>query len=535
MLRGLMFWCLKCDFCDQEFHTATTDCSNGTLCLKHRKMLKLRDTINYLAISWVFTVLLALIVSRKSSAPSICLRSRPVQPTRCYIIRFNDAGEDFSPAFFLNRSRCEAHVLQLPRTIPQSDFHRTSWQNFCSGINYSLLEITQSLESVAHLKGNDIIFFDEGNFSASMLFDLFTTSRNLAAFSCAVAVSEVEQQLFTGRYTDRWHDCLKVSLVASRWFELKRFADIDATYFFQNALSRMRSGVVFARYMQSQTCLSCDVLQVDQYVVDHVNKQGRHGALRSENIHVIMCVFDRGNLFKRAVFSNVLNQSYAGRVYLHVCDNGNNSKNWLHLPELHVSTKKVIKFYKLPINIHGFARFIIMKKVLQTTYVPYFIMIDDDVIFGREDVLATIHAQRRPETYASWWGRNFIEGKPYSVSSIEAWHLVRGLKPDVTSFHYGGTGLSIIDSQIIKYYDMFLARIPREYRYIEDIWLSYVVNTIGWRVQRLFLKDVRLLDYKKGYGSNSDTSLVEATAQWKKLAATKDVMLNELRQCGWRV
>ena len=71
---------------------------------------------------------------------------------------------------------------------------------------------------------------------------------------------------------------------------------------------------------------------------------------------------------------------------------------------------------------------------------------------------------------------------------------------------------------------------------MEDLWLSYVVHQIGWRVRRIVMPGVNFMEDKnKDKNEAASTGLVQATALWRQLKPTKLEMLEKLRLCGWNV
>jgi len=71
---------------------------------------------------------------------------------------------------------------------------------------------------------------------------------------------------------------------------------------------------------------------------------------------------------------------------------------------------------------------------------------------------------------------------------------------------------------------------------VEDLWLSYVVHQIGWRVRRIVMSGVNFMeDTKLDKDEAASTGLVQATALWRQLKPTKLEMLEDLRMCGWNV
>jgi len=70
---------------------------------------------------------------------------------------------------------------------------------------------------------------------------------------------------------------------------------------------------------------------------------------------------------------------------------------------------------------------------------------------------------------------------------------------------------------------------------VEDLWLSYVVHQIGWRVRRIVMSGVNFMEDINLKKDDASTGLVQATALWRQLKPTKLEMLKNLRMCGWNV
>lgn len=76
---------------------------------------------------------------------------------------------------------------------------------------------------------------------------------------------------------------------------------------------------------------------------------------------------------------------------------------------------------------------------------------------------------------------------------------------------------------------------PETYRKVEDLWLSYVVHQIGWRVRRIVMSGVIFMEDGKLNKNKASSEFVQATALWRQLKPTKLDMLEDLRACGWNV
>jgi len=310
-----------------------------------------------------------------------------------------------------------------------------------------------------------------------------------------------------------------------------------------------------------------------------------------EPIHIISCAYKRVSLLKDVLKANIDLQNVDKRpIYLHVCNNGDDAQ----AVEIESILKgiKGLAGYRMRTfhdNPGGFARFYMMQDAVKEFNVDYFVMLDDDIKLPAPNGLLDLMAEARPQEYNSWWGRHF-QGPmaDYQSSKLTPTDLKAGKISGVTKFHYAGTGLSVIDADIIRFYFPLIDKVgekkmkkrrsvkglplilfnrlifsvsfnssiyrslipsqpttlwypanihkvPEAYRKVEDLWLSYVVHQIGWRVRRIVMSGVNFMEDIKLNHDDISTELVKATALWRKLKPTKLEMLEDLRICGWNV
>merc|ERR1712054_204889 len=120
---------------------------------------------------------------------------------------------------------------------------------------------------------------------------------------------------------------------------------------------------------------------------------------------------------------------------------------------------------------------------------------------------------------------NFIDGYWTSNPTIKE---VIGLKRhDVTSFDYVGTGGALLDASAM--FSDILWKCPKQFRDVEDMWLSFVVREhLGYELER-YIPTSELKDLKAG-GEN------HATAQWRNLVDKKSAFYYFLKVgLGWKV
>ena len=181
-----------------------------------------------------------------------------------------------------------------------------------------------------------------------------------------------------------------------------------------------------------------------------------------EPIHIITCAYKRVSLLKQVLTANIEQQDVGGRpVYLHVCNNGDDAQ--AAKVESILKSMKGLAGYRLRTfhdNPGGFARFYMMQDAVQEFSVDHFVMLDDDIQLPAPDGLRDLLAEARPQEYNSWWGRHFKGPMAdYHSSRLTPPDLKAGKISGVTKFHYAGTGLSVIDADIIRFYFPLLDKV----------------------------------------------------------------------------
>ena len=138
-----------------------------------------------------------------------------------------------------------------------------------------------------------------------------------------------------------------------------------------------------------------------------------------------------------------------------------------------------------------------------------------------------IYNTRAALSYNCWFGRIFDKFSDVSkmgywkgvVSSSKSWSLAK--YDSLTTFDYGGTGGSIIDTNIFRFDILF--RCPDTYRNIEDLWLSFVVKQIVGGKINIFREKIAQHEFT----NESETAL------WKTIGDRKSVFLRSLVNLGY--
>jgi glycosyltransferase involved in cell wall biosynthesis len=145
------------------------------------------------------------------------------------------------------------------------------------------------------------------------------------------------------------------------------------------------------------------------------------------------------------------------------------------------------------------------------------IFLDDDVEISAEFVSQCLR-NYAPKSYMSWYAWSFN-------GSIDYFDRTR-VQSNGQKVHYGGAGISIIDSSFfIKNRKLF--KVPNKNVYkIEDLWLSYCVSTRdGWQIKHLPLSNI--------YLGGADGVALHKEVQSGDY--TKTDLLKELVAMGWDI
>lgn len=192
-----------------------------------------------------------------------------------------------------------------------------------------------------------------------------------------------------------------------------------------------------------------------------------------------MCVWKRPENL-RATIANLQNQKNV-RPHLYI---------WNNNAAIQAVVDSIAKQAQMPVtvihsksNIGGFGRFYYARQ-LADIY-RYIVFIDDDQIL-ENDSLAVLWAEAKPRTLHGWWAYNFLSPQMY-------WLRIRAKRGGHAT--YIGTCGMIADSSIFK--DERLFECPRQYWFIEDLWLSYFAQHVHkWQLLRSHARFRFLLDTK---------------------------------------
>ena len=197
--------------------------------------------------------------------------------------------------------------------------------------------------------------------------------------------------------------------------------------------------------------------------------------------HVIMATYKRNNNIDRIL--HMLIEQTDQNFRFHLLDN--NTENVLQ-QELDDIVKKYrdkldIVLHRNNYNQHCIARMMLIKKLLDTCYLEYVIIFDDDQIHHNHWI-ETMVEKCEPLSTLSWYGKVF--------KTCDYWNNIENTdqiltygdiefhrKPEIKKFKYFGPGGCIFDANLFLFnelykYDEYSDLIFR----LDDLWMSFVFD-----------------------------------------------------------
>lgn len=217
-------------------------------------------------------------------------------------------------------------------------------------------------------------------------------------------------------------------------------------------------------------------------------------------VAVIMCIYKR--LGRLPITLNLLNTQTYKNFDLYIWNNSLNKDIKISYQNYNYK----INVYNSFTNIGGFGRFYYANMI----YKDYdkIIFIDDDQEFD-STLIETFINESELNSICSWWSWKIL-GQYTNRTRCKSGELA----------HYTGTGGMILDAKIFA--DNMIFECPKEYWFIEDLWLSYFANSIyKWKL----------------YGSKYDKMKIieDGNDQYVNLMTKKNDFLNYLKSRGWKI
>jgi glycosyltransferase involved in cell wall biosynthesis len=242
----------------------------------------------------------------------------------------------------------------------------------------------------------------------------------------------------------------------------------------------------------------------------------------NEDIHIVMCQYKRVE-YLSTILRNIQAQTIANRIVVHIVNN--NIDKWEDIKSLVKSIDiSPVRFTLCNTgnNYYGYARFLRVKQLLKTTFLPYVIFIDDDQAIPPTWV-EHMYKLKKPMTYSAWYGRIFESSKPLYWNSIITHTAITKNINSATIYDYAGTGGCIIDTRVFMTDILF--RCPKKYRFVEDLWLSFLFKKIfKTSLIRTFLP---LLDMEGTASTGLYTTIRSEKEEFFKLLLAQNYLSDE--------
>lgn len=246
----------------------------------------------------------------------------------------------------------------------------------------------------------------------------------------------------------------------------------------------------------------------------------------NEKIHIVMCCYARHHHLS-TIINAIDNQTVASKIVFHIINTNPEKWNDTVLIKNNTPVKNIIlRLCNTGSNLYGYSRFLYTKYLLKTEIISYIIFIDDDQILPPEWI-EKLYKIRCPLIYSCQYGCVFKKYK--TASEYNYWNRTftnidgnyNKILPN--SLDYGGTCGCIVDTNIFLFSIFF--KCPKQYRNVEDLWLSYIVNFI-------LGKNIQIFPISLGKNIISDR---EETAMWKKIIEHKIDFLRLLVNTGFLI
>lgn len=207
------------------------------------------------------------------------------------------------------------------------------------------------------------------------------------------------------------------------------------------------------------------------------------GEVHEEDLAVVVCLWNR-----RERLADVIRLLRDQRVDRHL-----RLVLWNNQPDDEAHYRRVIaevgvggalrsiEFRASPENIGGIGRFWAARKLRLAGYRGPFVMLDDDQDVEPDFIRSLLERA----------GERVIAGVWAYANHGSYWN--RTDLADRERADYVGTGGCVCDSEIVTD-DAFFTDLPERYRFLEDIWMSFLAARLGWRLEKADLPVTFVLD-----------------------------------------
>lgn len=179
-----------------------------------------------------------------------------------------------------------------------------------------------------------------------------------------------------------------------------------------------------------------------------------------DTVAIIMCAWQRPERLK-ITLDLLCNQTNMNFMF-YIWNNNKNIGEFINSTTNLYQNKLLIQVVHSDVNIGGFGRFLLAEMLIEKH--DKVIFIDDDQIFNNNMV----------DKFLENYDENAIKSRwAWKFNSASYSDRVQINEGDV-NIHYCGTGGMILPIKVFKCEELY--RIPQEFLFVEDLWLSFIGN-----------------------------------------------------------
>lgn len=228
-------------------------------------------------------------------------------------------------------------------------------------------------------------------------------------------------------------------------------------------------------------------LNILSCVKDVVNRKNKNKQkIRCEYtepvLHVVMATYMRNNYLPK-IFDMLTRQTYKN-FCLHLIDNNSDKSLQKGIDNMinKYSRKINIKLHRNYCNKHCISRLLYIRELLDTEYLEYVIIFDDDQIHYKNWFERMIK-ECKPLSTLSWYGKIFEKSGDYwnrysdKNNILTYTDIELHAKPDIKVFKYFGPGGCIFDANLFLLNELYNYERYSDLIYkLDDLWLSFMFD-----------------------------------------------------------
>ena len=180
----------------------------------------------------------------------------------------------------------------------------------------------------------------------------------------------------------------------------------------------------------------------------------------NDTVAIIMCTWQRPERLK--ITLDLLSRQTNTNFLFYIWNNNKNIGEFINSTINLCQNKLLIQVMHSDVNIGGFGRFLLAEMLIEKH--DKVIFIDDDQIFN-DNMIDRFLQVYDGNAIKSRWAWKFNSASYSDRTQINE---------DNVDVHYCGTGGMILPMNVFKCEELY--KIPKEFLFVEDLWLSFIAN-----------------------------------------------------------